>query len=126
MKKIILFVGSMVLMMGTISAQSSIKLKKQQTKFLYGQLNLHGGFIDDINGDRWDFASKSPQNSINLQFFSKNQRNMQRGYTRLIALDSYKVQLGIAYDSQVDLAGIQRSNLDFKILDTFVKFKTKS
>ena len=126
MKKTILFIGSMVLMMGTISAQSSIKLKKQQTKFLYGQLNLHGGFIDDINGDRWDFASKSPQNSINLQFFSKNQRNMQRGYTRLLALDSYKVQLGIAYDSQVDLAGIQRSNLDFKILDTFVKFKTKS
>lgn len=107
------------------SAQSSIKLEKQQTTFFYAQLNLHGGFVNDINGDRWSFATRSPQNQVNLQLFSKNQRNMQRGYTRLIALDSYKVQLGIGYDAEVDALGIERSNLEFKVLDTFVKFKTK-
>lgn len=113
------FVGS------SLSAQSAIKLKKQQTTFFYGQLNLHGGFVNDVNGDRWDFATRSPKNQINFQVVSKNKRNMQRGYTKLIAVDSWRFRIGLEYDSQVDLLGVKRSSVDFKLQTTYIKFKTK-
>lgn len=108
-----------------LNAQNAIKLEKQPTKFYYGQLNLHGGFLGDINGQRWDFASRSPKNQAVFQVFSKNQKNMQRGYTRLINVASWKLRLGLEYDTEVSDFGQKSGKVNFKLLDTFVKFKTK-
>jgi hypothetical protein len=107
------------------NAQSSIKLEKQPTKFYYGQLNLHGGFVGDVNGDRFDFASRSPKNQIVFQAFSKNQKNQQRGYTRSFDVASWKFRLGLEYDSFISGAGVKTGKVNFKLLDTFVTFKTK-
>jgi hypothetical protein len=106
-------------------AQSALKLEEQQSKFYYTQLNLHGGFIHDINGERWDFSTKSPANQAVFQVFSKNQRGMQRGYTRLINVASWKARLGFEYANFVSPEGVKTGNIKFKMLDTWVKFKTK-
>jgi hypothetical protein len=107
------------------SGQKALKLGKQKTTFFYAQLNLHGGYVNDINGDRWDIATKSPKNQVVFQAYKINQRNLQRGYTRLIAVSSWKARLGLEYDNRVADDGIKHGNVNFKLLDTFVKFKTK-
>lgn len=62
-------------------AQSSIKLKKQPTKFLYFQLNSHYGQFD-IGETRYrGLANYGSSNQFAVQFLSKNKKRLQRGFT---------------------------------------------
>ena len=106
-------------------SQSALKLEKQKTKFCYTQFNLHAGYMDDINGNRWDFASKGPNNQIAFQFLSKNKKTLQRGYTPLFLPNSYKIRAALNFNKTVNNAGKKEINLKFVLLDTWVKFNTK-
>lgn len=109
-----------------LNAQKSIKLDKQQTKFYYAQVNLHGGFLNDnTNGERWDVASKGPKNQAVFQVYSINKKTLQKGYVKKFALKGWKFRMGFEYDHNVDILGVNSSNINFKLYDTFLKFGTK-
>ena len=64
-----------------VLAQSAIKLKKQQTKFFYFQLNGHYGNNNFGNESRKGLATFGSANQIAVQYFSKNKKRLQRGFT---------------------------------------------
>ena len=105
--------------------QKSIKYNKQQTTFFYTQLNLHGGLISDINGQRFDFANRSPNNQIAFQLFSKRKKVLQRGYIKNVDLVSYKIRLSVPFEKNVNNLGFKEANFKIKLLDTWLKFDTK-
>jgi hypothetical protein len=106
-------------------AQNSVKLKKQKTTFFYTQLNLHGGYINDINGQRWDLTSRGPNNQLAFQLFSKNKRNLQKGYVRSFSPVSYKLRFSLGFDKWVNGVGQKEADLRLTFFDTWVKFNTK-
>ncbi|MBL4703596.1 MAG: hypothetical protein JKY54_03685, partial [Flavobacteriales bacterium] len=120
----VVFLCSVLLSM-TALGQKSIKLEKQQTNFFYTQVNLHGGYVSDVNGQRWDITNRSPFNQIVFQYLGKSQRRLQKGYVKLISLNSYKLKSGIVYKQYVNAAGQKNAKLDFKIFDSWLKFDTK-
>ena len=105
--------------------QNALKHQKQQTKFFYLQLNLHGGYMSDINGGRWDVANRSPNNQLAFQYFAKNKRNLQKGYVKYISLASSKLRFSIPFSKTVNSLGVRESNFKIKMLDTWLKFNTK-
>ncbi len=109
----------------TVLAQQSLKLNKQQTVFFYTQFNLHGGYVHDGLHNRIDFANRSPQNQVAFQLFSKDQNRLQQGYTRFIRPVSWKVRTSLVLDKTVTALGYGQADVDFKLLDTWVKFGTK-
>ncbi len=118
---ITLLLGVSVLSFG----QKAVKHYKQQTTFFYTQLNLHGGYINDINGSRWDVANRSPNNQIAFQLFSKNKKVLQKGYVKNFALVSYKVRFSVPFQKTVNTLGVKEANFKIQALDTWVKFNTK-
>lgn len=105
--------------------QSAIKLKKQRTRFYYVQLNLHGGFIHDDTGDRWDCASEGPKNQLAFQWVTKRNTRMQKGYIPLISLSSSKLRFTGSYDRRVGFLGRKVADMRLVLLDASVKFDTK-
>jgi len=124
MKKILIILIAIMFSVPSMTGQKAIKLEKQQTKFFYAQLNLHGGFVNDINGQRWDLATQSPKNQIFVQAFGVNQKRMQKGYIKFAAINSWKLKIGFEYDNFVT-NGIKHSKVNFKLGDAWVKVKTK-
>ena len=106
-------------------AQRSIKLNKQQTTFFYSQLNLHGGYLSDINGKRWDVTNRGPNNQIAFQLLRKNQKTLQRGYVKLISPVAYSLRFSIPFNKTVNQSGQRTADFQLKLLDTWVKFNTK-
>ena len=109
----------------SLCAQKAIKLEKQQTTFSYVQLNLHAGYLHDPGDNRWDLTNKSPGNQVTFQLFSKRQHRLQKGYTRLISLISWKFRFSLAYDKSVDANDIKSGTFKFKLNDLWAKFGTK-
>lgn len=107
------------------SAQQSLKLDKQQTTFFYTQLNLHGGYISDVNGNRWDVTNRGPNNQISFQFLKKNKRVLQKGYIKSITPTTYSLKFSIPFNKTVNLTGETEANFKLMLLDTWVKFGTK-
>ena len=105
--------------------QSSIKQTKQQTKFFYTQLNLHGGYIHDANGGRIDFTNRGPKNQLAFQYFSRNKKNLQKGYVKFVSLNSSKVRFSLVFDNAVTSSGLREANFKVNFLDTWLKFNTK-
>lgn len=103
--------------------QNAIKHAKQPTQFVYTQLNLHGGFVYDGSGERWDISNHGPQNQLAIQLFAKNQKLLQKGYIKTISLSSYKLRFSIPFD--INNLGIKRKSVSLKLLDAWVRFKTK-
>ncbi len=124
MKKILFILIAIMFSVPSMTGQKAIKLEKQQTKFFYAQLNLHGGFVNDINGQRWDLATQSPKNQIFIQAFGVNQKRMQKGYIKFAAINSWKLKIGFEYDNKVK-DGFKYSKVNFKLGDAWVKVKTK-
>ncbi|PWJ43782.1 hypothetical protein [Sediminitomix flava] len=108
-----------------VKAQSSIKLEKQQTRFFYGQLNLHGGYHQNQFGEYWDFSSVGPRSQLALQYFAKNRRILQKGYTRAFALASSKARFSLAFDKRRNDQGESEGSLYFQAVDLWMKFNTK-
>lgn len=107
------------------TAQESIKLEQQQTTFFYTQLNLHGGFVNDVNGQGWDFSPRAPHNQLTFQVFNKSQRRMQKGYIKLISYEASRVRTSVTYDQYIDGFGQENMKFEFKLRDTWVRFGTK-
>lgn len=118
-------IASFSLSFMAIKAQSSLKLEKQQTTFFYTQLNLHGGFINDINGSRWDLTDKSPNNQIAFRLLKKNQKILQKGYVKLINPVAFSLQLSIPFSKRINLNGQKEADFKLKLLSSWVKFDTK-
>ena len=105
--------------------QNAMKQNKQQTHFFYTQLNLHGGYIHDLNGGRFDVTNRGPLNQLAFQYFSRNQRRMQRGYVKTISLSSSKVRFSVPFNKTVNTLGQREADFKLKVLDTWLKFDTK-
>ena len=105
-------------------AQKSIKQTKQQTGFFYTQLNLNGGKLLEKNS-KWLFSEVSPYSNINFTYRSKNQRLLQRGYTRSFHLSGYKANFAVVYKSLTDADGQHRPQLGLQMRDLWFKVKTK-
>ncbi len=109
----------------SVNAQNSIKFNKQKTDFYYLQLNLHGGFMSDINGERYDIANRGSANQVVFQWRNIYKRNLQKGYTRSINYKGFKVRGGVSYNKSVDASGMRYGGLKLKIFDTFLNFGSK-
>lgn len=109
----------------SMNAQQSLKLDKQQTSFFYTQLNLHGGYISDVNGSRWDVTNRGPNNQMSFQYLKKNKRVLQKGYIKSIAPTTYSLKFSIPFNKTVNLEGESQANFKLMLLDTWVKFGTK-
>jgi len=109
---------------GDLWAQKNIKAEKQKTVFAYAQLNLHGGFMGGVDGYRWDLADHGPANQVAVQLFGKNKTQLQRGYTKLISLNSWKVKVSTAFAKGFE-DGIHTGVLQFKLLDIWLKLNTR-
>lgn len=105
--------------------QNAMKQTKQQSSFFYTQLNLHGGYIHDINGGRWDVTNRSPKNQLAFQLFTINQKRMQKGYVKTLSLSASKLRFSIPFDKTVNQLGQREANFKFQLLDTWLKFDTK-
>ena len=125
MKHYISIILAIALSINLAHGQKAMKHEKQQTTFLYAQLNLHGGYMHNINGGNWGVASRSPQNQIALQLFSKNKKALQKGYIEKFSLVSYKARVSLVYDKNVNSQGYEQSIFHFKLLDTWLKCGTK-
>jgi len=110
---------------GNCFSQNSIKKDKQQTQFFYAQLNLHGGYINDINGNRWDLANRSPHNQLAFQYFGKRKKLLQKGYVKQLSLSAYKVRLSIPFIKGINDVGNKEAEFRVQLLDTWLKFDTK-
>ena len=105
--------------------QNAMKQTKQQNSFFYTQLNLHGGYIHDINGGRWDLTNRGPKNQLAFQLFTINQKRLQKGYVKTLSLSSSKLRFSIPFDKTVNQQGQREANFKFQLLDTWLKFDTK-
>lgn len=124
MKKII-FISALLFGFLSVNAQKSIKLKEQQSKFYYGQLNLHGGLLNDnTNGNWWGLGTRSPKNQAIFQVVSINKKTRQKGYVKKIALKGWKFRMGLEYDNVVS-NDVTSGIVNFKLYDTYLKFGTK-
>lgn len=105
-------------------AQKSIKQSKQQTDFFYTQLNANGGLIFDDNA-RWTFSEVSPNSNVNFTYRSKNQRLLQRGYTRNLHLSGFKSSLALVYKNQSNADGVSQAQIGLQMRDLWLKVNTK-
>ena len=124
-KNNILLICCLLVVFSELNAQSTLKLKKQKTTFFYSQLNLHGGYLNDVNGSRWDVTNKSPNNQIAFQLLKKNQRALQKGYIRSIIPVAYSLRFSVPFSKTVNQTGQKEADFKIKLLDTWVKFGTK-
>jgi hypothetical protein len=119
------FVIGIFLLATAVHAQNALKQKKQQTSFFYTQVNIHGGYIHDINGGRFDITNRAPKNQVAFQLFSLNKRRLQKGYVRTLSLSSSKLRFSIPFDRTVNSSGQREANFRLQMLDTWLKFDTK-
>jgi len=110
---------------GSCFSQNAIKKDKQQTQFFYVQLNLHGGYISDLNGNRWDLANRSPHNQLAFQYFGKRKKLLQKGYVKQLSLSAYKVRFSIPFIKGINNFGDKEAEFRIQLLDTWLKFDTK-
>lgn len=112
-----------VLTIPTTFAQNALKLSKQKTSFFYTQVNLHAGYMEDGAGSSWGLANHGPNNQVAFTYLKKNQKVLQRGYVRFASLASYKIQVAIPFTNAG--FGNESDQLNFKLLNASLKFKTK-
>lgn len=87
----------LLLGLGFAQGQSSIKLSQQPTTFLYAQLNLHAGISNPGTGLQFGLPGRGSSNQLSLQLMKVHQPQLQKGYTPLVALDSWKVRTNLSY-----------------------------
>ncbi len=92
---IFIITGILCLFLNKIEAQSSLKRLKQTTRFHYLQANVHVGYLDDL--ERVDLSTSGPKNRLVYQYSSKNQRLLQKGFVRKIALNSFKSKVSLDF-----------------------------
>ena len=110
-----IFVIGSFLLATAVHSQSALKQKKQQTTFFYTQVNIHGGYIHDINGGRFDVTNRAPKNQVAFQLFSLNKRRLQKGYVRTLSLSSSKLRFSIPFDKTVNSSGQREANFRLKM-----------
>ena len=109
---------------GSVRAQKNIKAEKQKTVFAYAQLNLHGGWMGGSDDYRWDLANHGPANQVAVQLYGKNQRQLQKGFTRFISLNSWKVKVSTAFSKGYS-DGSHTGSLQLKLHDIWLKLNTR-
>jgi len=57
--------------------------------------------------------------------FSKNQKQLQKGYVKMINLQSSKIGFSIPFDKTINADNISEGNFRLQVLDTWLKFSTK-
>lgn len=118
MKKYMYFYGFFLLFFTTLKAQNSLKRSKQTHRFHYLQANVHLGYLVDDDDERFDLSTSGPKNRLAYQYFAKNQRLLQKGYTRSVALKSFKSRisldlLGSLEETQTFYYQLKLQNLGF-------------
>ena len=106
----------------TTEAQSSLKRSKQTHRFHYLQANIHLGYLDG-NTESFDLSSSGPKNRLVYQYFAKNQRLLQKGYIRNVALTSFKSQVSL--DFVGSLEDKTSLNYQLKLQNVGLSFGTK-
>lgn len=89
--------GILCLLFTKINAQSSLKRSKQIHRFHYLQANIHAGFLFDDDVTRFDLSTSGPKNRLVYQYYAKNQRLLQKGYIRSVALKSFKSRISLDF-----------------------------
>ncbi|WP_452596991.1 hypothetical protein [Pontimicrobium sp. MEBiC01747] len=124
-KTIITFVCSLLIGLQIAQSQQSLKRDKQQTKFHYLQTNFHYGYINEGNIDYLDFSNVGPSNNITYQFLSKNQKQLQKGYVKNIAVNSFKARVSLQFNGGLSEDNIRDDIFSFKPQNIGVSFSTK-
>ncbi len=125
MQKTIFTIICLTFFTSFLGAQKSLKQYKQQTTFFHTQLNLHGGWLSDNSGERWDLYPSAPSNQLAFRLMKKDQRTMQRGYTRTLSPSVYSMRFATPFGRTVDANGEWSANAKLVLLDTWIKFNTK-
>ncbi|GAA4106445.1 hypothetical protein GCM10022393_00850 [Aquimarina addita] len=87
--------GMLCLFFIKTEAQSSLKRLKQTNRFHYLQTNLHVGYLSET--EQFDLSTSGPKNRLVYQYLAKNQRLLQKGYVRSVALSSFRSRFSLDF-----------------------------
>ena len=107
----------------TTIAQSSLKRSKQQHRFHYLQANVHMGYMFEDDESTFDLATTGPKNRLVYQYLAKNQRLLQKGYVRSVALKSFRSRISL--DMVGSLHDNSSINYQLKLQNVGLSFGTK-
>lgn len=88
--------------LGLAHGQNSIKLSQQSTSFFYAQMSLHAGFSNPIangsgDGLQLGLPGRGTSNQVSFQLQKIHQPLLQKGYTPLLAIDSWRLRSNLSY-----------------------------
>ena len=120
----IVLLNLLILFSVTGNSQTSIKFKKQPTSFLYSQLNLSGGLINQGDGYDWKPGSKGIRNRLTVQGFFRSGKTLQKGYIRKFSIRNACVAASVDYDPFY--YGVNRTGaFQLRLMDNWIGFGTK-
>ncbi len=109
----------------TIQGQQSIKRNKQTTKFHYVQANTHFGYIDENDEGYFDVANSGPSNNVTYRFLSKNQRLLQKGYTKFMAVNSFSSRVSLQFNGGLADENSRNDVFSVRLQNLGLSFQTK-
>jgi len=104
------------------SQDSSLRLNRAKSLFIFPQLNLSYGYCYQ-DESQWGWQRIGARNQIVLNMMKKSETRMKRGYTSFAEPKSFQLKFAI-----VDESSDQDSNdleFNFKLLDSWMKIDTK-
>ncbi|WP_457651415.1 hypothetical protein [Rhodocaloribacter sp.] len=99
------------------------RLYKPDHTFFYYQLNFHSGFDAREPGSGYGLATRGPRTQVSFEWFVKDERRIQRGYTRLLTPNAWNVKF--ALEMMPQSGGFRDMKVGFRLLDTWINVSTK-
>ncbi|WP_459211908.1 hypothetical protein [Aquimarina rhabdastrellae] len=106
-------------------AQQSIKRDKQKTKFHYLQTNFHIGYFNEGDENYFDLSNVGPSNNITYRFLSKNQRQLQKGYTTFMAINNFAARVSLQFNGGFSDKNTRADVYSLRLQNLGLNFKTK-
>jgi len=119
---------SLILLLTTLpcafAQEFSLRKEKPDNVFFYHQWNLHGGYHLNDSKRRWQLADDvGAKTQATFEWYGKDQKTDQIGYTKLIRPKSWNVKFGIETDPEkTDKDTI---NAKVRLYGTGIKLHTK-
>ena len=103
-------------------ADFKTRLERPQQGFIFYQLNFAAGF-DSAEPDDFGPADRGARTQFTVEFFSKDKKALQRGYTRFMQPSQWNFKLGVELDPAENRS--DDPGLNLRLFDAWVRFDTK-
>ncbi|NJL28739.1 MAG: hypothetical protein HC897_13025 [Thermoanaerobaculia bacterium] len=115
------------LVLGMLAAQPAAagfktRIEKPDHGFFFYQYSLAGGWDTREPGD-FGLADRGPRTQFTLEWLSKDERNLQRGYTRLFQPSQWNFKIALEADPAEN--DDDRPGYNLRLFDVWVQFSTK-